>query len=781
VRRLALSVNTQTLGISLAIFIAGVMLLLFCFSYSVQAANPNLINFQGKVVNANGTNVTDGTYSFNFILFSDPTLGAESDGVYDKWHELNKSVQVTSGVFQTNLGSATALPDFNADPSLYLAVKFNSDVAGYMTPRIQMTSVPYALNSDKLNGLDSTNFVRLAQGSQTDTSTTNPSIFINKNNASGSPNILQLQKAGGDVFVIDNGGLVTIRPATGADSASAFQLQRAGGSETLLTADTTARSASGGNIIKIGNSTGTDTATTILRVDSATADPTTNVSALTGGIYYRSDTGDLKFIASGGTLRTVAYDLQSAYTNSASPADITLANAKNLTITAADTAVDPNVLINLACSTCSANGGRFAVQDNGTDVFATNPDGSMIIAPTAGQPLTVNLAAGSQSKFIATAAPTADLVTIDNTSQTVATGGVNGLQITYVGGSGAIESSAAQIDFTPGASSGSTWSGLRITADATGAATGVTQNGLKLTGPTSPGAGNEYAISIDAGWDAGLNFESVNTDPPTPAAGTLSVYAKKIAGRNMLKGKGASGVDVIYQPSFIGQQIQIISPSTGTAQTTLGNTATNSGTLSHPAATEASGWMTNYATANVGCPCHAGTSFNNATFFRGSTAGASGFFFYARIYLPDASYANTRTFFGMSNQALTVMGASDNPAGSYAGFQFSTARGDTNFMFVTKDGTTQATPVNSGVAFTALKMYDMYVYVASQGTTISWQIDNLTDGTTSQCGVGAAPACSTANLPAGNAALRGIADLSAVTNGTARNIRTQRLYVESDR
>ena len=185
---------------------------------SANATNPNLINFQGKVVNADGTNVANGTYSFNFVLFDDPSLGTESDGVHDKWHELSKSVTVTNGVFQTNLGSATALPDFNANPNLYLAVKFNSDAAGYMTPRIQMTSVPYAINSDKLGGLDSSNFVRLAQGAQADTSTTNPSIFINKNNASGTPNILQLQKAGGDVFVVDNGGLVTIRPATGGTS-----------------------------------------------------------------------------------------------------------------------------------------------------------------------------------------------------------------------------------------------------------------------------------------------------------------------------------------------------------------------------------------------------------------------------------------------------------------------------------------------------------------------------------------------------------------------------------
>ena len=78
---------------------------------SAGALNPAIVSFQGKVVNADGTNVINGFYNFDFVMYSDLTLGVPSDGVYDKWHELSKSVQVTNGVFQTNLGSATTLPD----------------------------------------------------------------------------------------------------------------------------------------------------------------------------------------------------------------------------------------------------------------------------------------------------------------------------------------------------------------------------------------------------------------------------------------------------------------------------------------------------------------------------------------------------------------------------------------------------------------------------------------------------------------------------------------------
>ncbi|MEK7594956.1 MAG: hypothetical protein AAB436_04945 [Patescibacteria group bacterium] len=128
---------------------------------TANATNPGFISFQGKVVNSDGTNVTNGSYNFDFVMYDDAALGSPSDGIHDKWHELTKSVTVTNGVFQTNLGSATALPDFNTNPALYLAVRFNADAAGYMTPRVSMGSVPYAKNADAVGGIASSGFVQL--------------------------------------------------------------------------------------------------------------------------------------------------------------------------------------------------------------------------------------------------------------------------------------------------------------------------------------------------------------------------------------------------------------------------------------------------------------------------------------------------------------------------------------------------------------------------------------------------------------------------------------------
>lgn len=223
--------------IAIYLLLLGLFLVFFLhfFNSKAQAANPNLINFQGKVVNSDGTNVTNNSYTFRFCLYATATpatpctVAADNDAI---WRE-SKSLSTTSSIFQTNLGDVTTLPNFNTYPNLYLGINFNADAAGEMTPRIRLTSVPYALNSDALSGLVASNFVQLAQGIQTDASTTNASIGVNKTGSTA--NILLLQRSGADVMVIANDGAVTFKNQT--NSTTAFQIQNAVGTN-LLNADT---------------------------------------------------------------------------------------------------------------------------------------------------------------------------------------------------------------------------------------------------------------------------------------------------------------------------------------------------------------------------------------------------------------------------------------------------------------------------------------------------------------------------------------------------------------
>lgn len=62
--------------------------------------------------------------------------------------------------------------------------------------------------------------------------------------------------------------------------------------------------------------------------------------------------------------------LQGAYDNGNT---ITTTSARNVTITLADTATDSNFSVNMQCTTCSTDGGRFEVQNAGTAAFWLNP------------------------------------------------------------------------------------------------------------------------------------------------------------------------------------------------------------------------------------------------------------------------------------------------------------------------------------------------------------------------------------------------------------------------
>ncbi|MBW4061791.1 hypothetical protein HJC99_04455 [Candidatus Saccharibacteria bacterium] len=120
------------------------------------------INFQGKIVNSDGTNVANGTYSFTFKLYSVATGGSAV------WTEVD-SLPVTDGVFQVQLGAGTTLPgsvDFNSD-GIYLGINFNPGTGydGEMSPRIQLTAAAYAFNSEKLGGLTAASFAQLSPAS----------------------------------------------------------------------------------------------------------------------------------------------------------------------------------------------------------------------------------------------------------------------------------------------------------------------------------------------------------------------------------------------------------------------------------------------------------------------------------------------------------------------------------------------------------------------------------------------------------------------------------------
>jgi hypothetical protein len=244
----------------LAIGLASLGLLLFA-PRPAAAANPTTMNFQGKIVNAaDGTNIATptGTYSIVFRIYntSSPTMTTSCTSTAScLWQETQASVQLTNGIFQVELGSSCALTSsscnntaggpisFASSSSLYLTMQFNGDTSGsnggFMSPLIHVTSVPFAFQADNaasLGGIAAANYVQLAQGLQTDSSTTNASIAINKTNASGTPNILTLQKSGKNTLVVDNSGAVILGQvgASGLDGKLVFNNATGSNTATIV-------------------------------------------------------------------------------------------------------------------------------------------------------------------------------------------------------------------------------------------------------------------------------------------------------------------------------------------------------------------------------------------------------------------------------------------------------------------------------------------------------------------------------------------------------------------
>jgi hypothetical protein len=297
-----------------------------------------------------------------------------------------------------------------------------------------------------------------------------------------------------------------------------------------------------------------------------------------------------------------------------------------------------------------------------------------------------------------------------------------------------------------------------------------------------------------------INFNDQSIFPTVPNSDTLNLFARHLGGRMMLRQQGPSGLSTPLQPSFFQNNIVIINTNNGTSVSSIGNTVTSVGTLSHPDRSDEYGFMTNFATAATS-QATAGTG-NNATLW----SRQGGFFFNARLSFPDDSYplfdistgAATRIFVGLTSGSLAASVASDNPGGHFVGFFREHSNGSINgvpfenrwFFFTGNDsGAGGIMRYDTGFNLIAEKVYDFYIFCEPGGTEISWRIDNVTDGTmaegstdgtVSKFRTGVVVISNTSLLPGIGTRMRAGFQLQTV-NAVSRNIRMQRVYTESDR
>ncbi len=167
------------IGKSISLRITALFVVIFSFmglsgvhvpiQYSHAVAPPNIVGYQGRVLNANGTPVTDASLTFIFQIYD------ASSGGTCVWSNSSStcasatgiSVTLTDGLFSERLGDTgdgySAITDatFGDDDELYLDITIAGES---LTPRTRLSSVPYATNASMLDGIDSTGFVTSTTG-----------------------------------------------------------------------------------------------------------------------------------------------------------------------------------------------------------------------------------------------------------------------------------------------------------------------------------------------------------------------------------------------------------------------------------------------------------------------------------------------------------------------------------------------------------------------------------------------------------------------------------------
>lgn len=300
-----------------ALSTASFVLACFLFLTPAHAAQtvPYLINFQGRLANASGT-VLSGSYDMQFKLYT-----AVTGGTY-VWGETrttanSNAVTVTNGLFSVLIGQGTAVAGSSAslqaavtaNMTLYMEVTVGAEV---LSPRSQFGASAFSINSDMLDGQDSSAFAP-ASGS------TNYAPISGSTNyapISGSANYIQngsSQQASSNFNISGNGTIGGVGTVTGnftnngaalfkntTNSTSAFSIQTSA-SANLFVADTTnAR-------IYVGDPAG-DANAVLLVLDNknTTGDP---ASGTAGAMYYNSADGDYRAYQNSGwaTVQPVRY------------------------------------------------------------------------------------------------------------------------------------------------------------------------------------------------------------------------------------------------------------------------------------------------------------------------------------------------------------------------------------------------------------------------------------------------------------------------------------------
>ena len=236
----ATMVMAQVLG---SVFGFGSVTVNQLFSVNVAQAAEGIshtINYQGKLMDATGNLVADGDYDMQFTVYDAATGGTQlwtstSTNQLVTGTPTTTTVTVQSGLFSILLGDTSdnqlAFPDslFNND-TLYLGITIGSDTE--MTPRKRLSAVPYAYNSEMLQGQyasssslgSDANLFALNQASSSAAYATRTALYIETQGGDNEKDFLVRGSNDGtnDVFSISRQGNIYTTGTLNVVSTSTF-------------------------------------------------------------------------------------------------------------------------------------------------------------------------------------------------------------------------------------------------------------------------------------------------------------------------------------------------------------------------------------------------------------------------------------------------------------------------------------------------------------------------------------------------------------------------------
>ncbi|HUO50790.1 MAG TPA: hypothetical protein VMU25_04480 [Candidatus Paceibacterota bacterium] len=270
----------------------------------------------------------------------------------------------------------------------------------------------------------------------------------------------------------------------------------------------------------------------------------------------------------------------------------------------------------------------------------------------------------------------------------------------------------------------------------------IPNNGLTIKGKAGQ-SGDLLTVASSTGnamFDVSSNgvIELATTsDPTTPPAGQLDIYAKDIAGRILPKWIGPSGVDTPIQANLGFNRVAILMPAGGTTCSTavggFGTTfVTNSGTCANPAPA-----TTNFKSATVRTTFSTGTTAGTVAYsrpgrlqvWRGNAAGLGGFFFTIRFGLNTLASGN-RAFVGLTDTAgnPTNVDPTTSTTPGKIGMAINTTTG--NWQFVTNITGTAPTVTDLGTSFpvNTTDLFELILFSQQNGSAINYRITDLSTG-----------------------------------------------------